>query len=69
MHGVVCGHIHAPVIRQFEHYLYLNTGDWVDSCSALVEKFDGTLELMRWTSLRARGFEPDHEREALQSAA
>ncbi|MEN9754924.1 MAG: hypothetical protein RLZ07_1306 [Pseudomonadota bacterium] len=69
VHGVVCGHIHAPVIRQFEDYLYLNTGDWVDSCSALVEGFDGTLELMRWTSLRAVNTLLDDELEDLRSAA
>ena len=53
VHGVVCGHIHTPIIRKMDEYLYLNTGDWVDSCSALVEDFDGAFELMRWTSLRA----------------
>ena len=69
VHGVVCGHIHAPVIRQMDDCLYLNTGDWVDSCSALVEEFDGTLELMRWTSLRAVNTPVEDKREELRSAA
>jgi hypothetical protein len=52
-----------------DEYLYLNTGDWVDSCSALVEGFDGAIELMRWTSLRAVETMLDDELEELRSAA
>jgi UDP-2,3-diacylglucosamine pyrophosphatase LpxH len=44
--GVVCGHIHKPEIRRFGDVLYANTGDWVESCSLLVEHFDGQLELV-----------------------
>jgi len=69
VHGVVCGHIHAPVIRKMDEYLYLNTGDWVDSCSALVEGFDGAFELMRWTSLRAVETMLESNLENLRSAA
>ena len=47
--GVVCGHIHHPEIRDIEGVLYCNDGDWVESCSALVEHFDGRLEILRWT--------------------
>lgn len=46
--GVVCGHIHAPAHKQIEGVTYLNCGDWVDSCSALVEHLDGTIELVHW---------------------
>jgi len=67
--GVVCGHIHAPVIRKMDEYLYLNTGDRVDSCSALVEGFDGAFELMRWTSLRAVETMLESNLEDLRSAA
>lgn len=52
--GVVCGHIHHAEIRQFGDVLYLNDGDWVESCSALVEHFDGRLELVHWHSLMKR---------------
>jgi UDP-2,3-diacylglucosamine pyrophosphatase LpxH len=51
--GVVCGHIHHPEIRQIGAVLYCNDGDWVESCSALVEHFDGSLEIIRWAELRA----------------
>jgi UDP-2,3-diacylglucosamine pyrophosphatase LpxH len=46
--GVLCGHIHHAVIEQKGDVLYLNTGDWVESCTAIVEKVDGQLELVRW---------------------
>jgi UDP-2,3-diacylglucosamine pyrophosphatase LpxH len=44
--GVVCGHIHHANLRFIDGILYCNDGDWVDSCSALVEHFDGRLELL-----------------------
>jgi len=44
--GVICGHIHTPVIREVDEVTYVNCGDWVDSCSAIVEHGDGRLELM-----------------------
>ena len=45
--GVVCGHTHVPRTRTIDGTLYLNDGDWVSSCTALVENFDGTIELIR----------------------
>jgi UDP-2,3-diacylglucosamine pyrophosphatase LpxH len=44
--GVVCGHIHTPVIREFDGIGYFNTGDWVESTSAVLEDFSGKLELV-----------------------
>lgn len=44
--GVICGHIHSPVIRTIENVAYYNSGDWVESMSALVEDFDGKIELI-----------------------
>ena len=44
--GVICGHIHSPAIRKIGAFDYLNCGDWVESCSALVEGFDGKIELL-----------------------
>jgi len=46
--GVVCGHIHHAAIERIEGILYLNDGDWVESCTALVEDAGGTLEILRW---------------------
>jgi UDP-2,3-diacylglucosamine pyrophosphatase LpxH len=46
--GVVCGHIHHAEIRRIGDVLYLNDGDWVESCSALVEDGRGHLEILRW---------------------
>jgi UDP-2,3-diacylglucosamine pyrophosphatase LpxH len=46
--GVVCGHIHQAEIRDLGGVLYCNDGDWVESCTALVEHFDGRLAIVRW---------------------
>lgn len=48
--GVICGHIHWATIREVEGLTYINCGDWVDSCTAIVEHLDGRLELVDWTS-------------------
>ena len=46
--GVVCGHIHTAEIRQIGDVTYYNDGDWVESCTALVEHFDGRIEILDW---------------------
>ena len=46
--GVVCGHIHHAEIRDIDGILYCNDGDWVESCTALVEHHDGRLEIVHW---------------------
>lgn len=44
--GVLCGHIHTASVRQIGSTEYFNTGDWVESCTAIVEHYDGTMELL-----------------------
>ena len=46
--GVVCGHIHSAADRRIGNVRYLNCGDWVDTCSAVVEHFDGRIEVVHW---------------------
>jgi UDP-2,3-diacylglucosamine pyrophosphatase LpxH len=46
--GVICGHVHKPEMRHIDGVLYVNDGDWVENCSALVEHHDGRLELLDW---------------------
>lgn len=46
--GVVCGHIHAAARKDFAGVTYLNCGDWVDSCSAVVEHEDGRMAVVHW---------------------
>ena len=46
--GVVCGHIHHPVIRDIDGITYVNIGDFVESCTAVAEHDDGRLEILRW---------------------
>ena len=53
--GVICGHIHHAADRAIEGLAYLNTGDWVESCTAIVEHYDGRMEVIHYPSLlRAR---------------
>ena len=53
--GVVCGHIHRAEISDIDGVQYCNDGDWVESCTALVEHFDGTLEIIDWSAMWANG--------------
>ncbi len=46
--GIVCGHIHHAAIHDRLGIRYMNCGDWVESCTALVETYDGEFELLRW---------------------
>jgi UDP-2,3-diacylglucosamine pyrophosphatase LpxH len=46
--GVICGHIHYAVIRDEAGIRYMNCGDWVESCTALVEHDDGHFEIITW---------------------
>ena len=48
MDGVICGHIHSAALREVDGVSYANCGDWVDSCTAIVEHLDGRLELIAW---------------------
>jgi UDP-2,3-diacylglucosamine pyrophosphatase LpxH len=52
--GVVCGHIHRAEIRDIDGVQYCNDGDWVESCTALVEDMNGRLALWSWPEVRAR---------------
>lgn len=49
--GVICGHIHLADMHERFGIHYINTGDWVESCTAIAEGFDGEFELIRWTKL------------------
>jgi UDP-2,3-diacylglucosamine pyrophosphatase LpxH len=46
--GVICGHIHQAVIAEIDGVTYANCGDWVESCTALAEEYNGTLRLIHW---------------------
>lgn len=47
--GVICGHIHSAAHREIDGLTYINTGDWVESCTAVVEHHDGRMELINWS--------------------
>ena len=50
--GVICGHIHKAESRMIDGVHYCNDGDWVESCTALVEHMDGRLEIVEWAANR-----------------
>jgi UDP-2,3-diacylglucosamine pyrophosphatase LpxH len=54
--GIICGHIHHANMQYMQEIHYINDGDWVESCTALVEHFDGKLELINWTDKRKELF-------------
>jgi len=47
--GVICGHIHKAEIKEIDSVIYMNDGDWVESCTALVEHHNGKWEIITWT--------------------
>ncbi len=56
--GIICGHIHHASDRQVGRVHYLNCGDWVESCTALVENDSGQLQIVRWTTSTRRELVP-----------
>lgn len=51
--GVICGHIHHAIMHKDFGIDYVNTGDWVESCTLVAEHHDGRLEIIRWTEIKA----------------
>jgi hypothetical protein len=56
--GIICGHAHRPAMRDMAGVGYVNTGDWVDSCTAVVEHADGRLEMLHWPVAAAALVQP-----------
>ena len=46
--GIICGHIHKAEMRDVDTIEYLNCGDWVESCTAIVETLDGEFKIINW---------------------
>ena len=67
--GVICGHIHHAAMRQVGDVLYINTGDWVESCTAVGETEDGLFEIIRWSPHSARTSRVESPVEELEAAA
>jgi UDP-2,3-diacylglucosamine pyrophosphatase LpxH len=62
--GVIAGHIHTAEIREFDGVTYYNDGDWVEGCTALVEHFDGRMEILHWADEIAARSAPEPDRAA-----
>ena len=54
--GVICGHIHHAEIRDLNGIKYVNCGDWVESCTAIVEDVSGELSIVRWEHKKETGY-------------
>ena len=67
--GVICGHLHTPKIVERDGFVYCNTGDWVEHCTALVEGYDGTLSLLDSYGNSASSVSPARPLPALPLAA
>ncbi len=67
--GVICGHIHHAAMRRIGGIDYINTGDFVESCTAVVERHDGTFEILRWADIVARERAAQTQAEGVQAAA
>lgn len=52
--GIICGHIHSANMSDMNGITYVNTGDWVESCTAVVEREDGSLHLIDWAASRRK---------------
>jgi len=61
--GIVCGHIHHPALREIDGLAYCNTGDWVDSCTALVEDASGRLSLLEFAGAERSSVAPVQQAE------
>jgi UDP-2,3-diacylglucosamine pyrophosphatase LpxH len=62
--GVICGHIHSAEIKEIDGITYMNDGDWVESCTALVEHHDGKWEIITWTTEQDEKKDTDNNRQS-----
>jgi UDP-2,3-diacylglucosamine pyrophosphatase LpxH len=67
--GVICGHIHHAVMRNDSGLCYINCGDWVESCTAVVEHFDGRFEIVHWSGRESSASGPELAAPATQAGA
>ena len=59
--GIICGHIHQPALARWDGVDYMNCGDWIEHCTALVERWSGRFELVAWRA----GAEPEVDEDEL----
>lgn len=66
--GIICGHIHEPALTQKDGIVYMNSGDWVESLTALVEDFDGNWKIIKYSDLDDSGEEDSSDEESKKKA-
>jgi UDP-2,3-diacylglucosamine pyrophosphatase LpxH len=62
--GIICGHVHQAAIKNIGDIEYMNDGDWVESCTALVEHYDGQWEIIDWLNKEDKNVEVNLDRYA-----
>lgn len=67
--GIICGHIHTPEDKRVGDIRYLNSGDWVESLTAIIEHHDGRMELVRFEDFMAACHEMVSDKLATQKVA
>ena len=67
--GVICGHVHEASMRRIEDMLYVNCGDWVESCTAAAELLNGEIRIVRINDEDELVLAEDQQPEALTQAA
>lgn len=61
--GIICGHIHQPALKEIEGVMYMNSGDWVESLTALVETLDGEWKIVSFEDKLISDSQPEEEEE------
>jgi len=64
--GAICGHIHVAEMREIDGIVYMNDGDWVESCTALAEHHDGKWELLHHKPKHIRKKKPSKKQQLVE---
>lgn len=68
-YGIICGHIHHAADRMIGDVHYMNCGDWVESCTSIVETLEGEMQVLRWPFARPASEQTANTQAALPVAA
>jgi predicted phosphodiesterase len=66
--GIICGHIHQPALKEMDGVLYMNSGDWVESLTALVETLEGEWKIVSFEDKLIDDAQPEEEEEEENSS-
>ncbi len=67
--GIICGHIHQPPLKEMNGVLYMNSGDWVESLTALVETMEGEWKIVHFEEMLIADAQPDEEEDENENSS